>query len=359
MDISKIDKNFAIETSFKEEVVLYDAENDPVKIHGIFKEHGKFVRMPYDIGKNVNSGVEYLLFNTAGGRARFATDSPYIAIKSEMNGASHMTHMAMAGSAGFDLYVEDDEFGETYVSTYRPPLDAKKGFDGIAHIDVSEKKMRTFTIHFPTYSCVNKLYIGLAPNSKLEKAKPYINTKPIVYYGSSITQGGCVSKPGDTYQDFISRRFNVDYINLGFSGSAKGEDVISDYIKSLDMSIFVYDYDHNAPTPEHLKNTHEKMFLNIRKAHPDIPVIIMSRPRFILNDHAMQCLEVIKQTYNNAVMRGDKNVYLLTGAELTALCKNEGTVDGTHPTSFGFFSMAKAVGDVIEDIITRDPEVLK
>ena len=54
--------------------------------------------------------------------------------------------------------------------------------------------------------------------------------------------------------------------------------------------------------------------------------------------------------YNNAVANGDKNVYLLTGADLTALCGNEGTVDNAHPTDFGFASMAMAVSEVFSNI---------
>ena len=50
------------------------------------------------------------------------------------------------------------------------------------------------------------------------------------------------------------------------------------------------------------------------------------------------------------VASGDKNVYYIDGKELTALCKDNGTVDGTHPTDFGFFSMATAIMKVLETI---------
>ena len=63
----------------------------------------------------------------------------------------------------------------------------------------------------------------------------------------------------------ISREFNYDYINLGFSGNAKGEVEIIEYINNLDMSIFVYDYDHNAATLDGLQSAHEKQFLAIQK----------------------------------------------------------------------------------------------
>ena len=140
----------------------------------------------------------------------------------------------------------------------------------------------------------------------------------------------------------------MDYINLGFSGNAKGEDVMIDYLASLKTSLFFLDYDHNAPTVEHLAATHEKLFLAFRKTHPETPVIMMSRPKAILVDWEQRRREVVETTYKNALARGDKNVHFLDGAALTALCGNEGTVDNCHPTDYGFASMAKAIIELIE-----------
>ena len=150
-----------------------------------------------------------------------------------------------------------------------------------------------------------------------------------------------------SYQAIISRTFNYDYINLGFSGSAKAEDEMIEYIKNLDMSIFVYDYDHNAPTIEHLEKTHEKMFKAIREKNPLLPVIIMSRPKHFLTAEEKVRRGIIETTYKNAISSGDKNVYFLDGEALTLLCKDSGTVDNCHPTDFGFASIAKALSDVI------------
>ncbi len=340
-DISKVDNNFKVETQIeKKDIKFFKIDDAPFKIYGVFKENGKYRRMPDNIARNVSEGVYRLHTNTAGGRVRFITDSPYIAIHAKMDGLGKMPHFALTGSIGFDLYVNN-----YYAKTFVPPFDIKDGYESI--FEFEKKEEREITINFPLYSNVSELYIGLQETSFLAEAKSYKNTKPIVYYGSSITQGGCASRPGMAYQSIVSRNFDYDYINLGFSGNAKAEDEMIEYLKNLDMSIFVYDYDHNAPTVEHLAKTHEKMFKAIREKNPLLPVIIMSRPKHFLTEEEKTRRSIIETTYLNAVAAGDKNVYFIDGEALTDLCKDSGTVDNCHPTDFGFASMAKALTEVI------------
>ena len=341
-DISEIDKNFKVETQIQARgLKFYDIKEAPFKVYGVFHDGKTFRRMPDDVAKTVSEGVHYGVKYTAGGRVRFRTSSRYVAIhyKGEMG---KMPHFAFSGSCGFDIYV-----GDRYTASYIPPLDNKKGYEAL--IILGESEMREITINFPTYSIVEELYIGLDETADLEAPTPYRIEKPVVYYGSSITQGGCSSRPGTCYQPYITRRFDCDHINLGFSGNAKGEQEMADYIAGLDMSLFVYDYDHNAPSVEHLEETHEKMFKTIREKNPYLPVIMMSRPKFYLTDVELQRLEIVKKTYENAVADGDKNVYFIDGRDLCKYCKNEGTVDNCHPTDLGFYSMALVLGDFIEE----------
>jgi len=205
----------------------------------------------------------------------------------------------------------------------------------------------------PHSSEVVDLYIGLAEGSTLSPAAPYADRKPFVYYGSSITQGGCASRPGNSYQNFILRRFHTDYINLGFSGSARGEKSTSDYINDLEMSIFIYDYDHNAPTAEHLWKTHERMFKEIRDKHPDLPIILMSIPIRHQTQWHLDRFAAVEKTYRNAIAAGDQNVYFIPGPELMKYADNHGTVDNSHPNDFGFYSMSRVLGDLIEEILNK------
>ncbi len=343
-NISDVDKNFKVETKIdKPDIKFYDIKQKPFKIYGIEHIGGKFRRMPEEVAGNTNEGVLSLHTHTAGGRVRFKTDSPYLALNIKYGYCSKMPHMAFSGSIGFDVYVKEEK--ETYFKSYVPPVDVADSFEQVQPLDTPG--MKDIVINFPTYSEVKELYIGLSENAVVCEPTPYKYEKPIVYYGSSITQGGCSSRPGMAYQSIVSRRFDANFINLGFSGSAKGEDVMAEYIKTLPMSVFVYDYDHNAPDVEHLKNTHQRMYKIIREANPDLPIIIMGAPKY---NYPKDRFAVIKATYDNAKARGE-NVYLLNGKQLMELAEYDGTVDYCHPNDLGFVSMAKAVGDVLEEIL--------
>jgi len=327
----------------KEGMVFYNIDSAPFEIYGIYRDGEKYRRMPADVAETVNPGVLANHAHTAGGRVRFITDSPYVAIHAEMGKLYKADHFPFTGSIGFDLYVDN-----RYERTFRPDYNIIDTLDRINTYDGSG--MHEITIHFPLYSEVKALYIGLDENATVCEAKPYRNEKPIVYYGSSITQGGCASTPGMAYQNIVTRRLMLDHVNLGFSGNAKGEDTMIEYLAGLDMAMFVQDYDHNAPTVEHLRATHEKLYKAVRAAHPDIPILMMSRPKHRLTKDEVARRAVVETTYKNALAAGDNNVYFLDGAALTELCCDEGTVDNTHPTDYGFVSMANAVCKVIEKI---------
>ena len=347
-EISHIDSNFKVDTQLCEtDIRFYDVKQEPFQLHGVFYASGQFRRIPQEVAKSVSEGVYSLHSHTAGGRVRFRTDSPYIAIHATMPQVGKMSHFALTGSAGFDLYIRDGS--EKYWKSFVPPFDILDGYESIVYFDSAQ--MRDVTIHFPLYSDVSELYIGLRSDALVGQAQRYRVEKPIVYYGSSITQGGCASRPGNSYESMISRRLDADYINLGFSGNAKGEPAIAQYIAGIDMAAFVYDYDYNAPTVEHLENTHRKMYDIIRKAYPALPIILLSRPAFRLSAEEQRRLDVIRRTYEAAKAAGDDHVFLIDGSALMALAQCEGTVDGCHPNDLGFASMAKAVGDVLEQVL--------
>ena len=341
-NLSKNSLNFPPELT-RPGMRFLDARTAPIQIYGVFYEDGRFRRMPRGVAEGINEGVLALHANTAGGRARFSTDSPYLALHAITPAPGRMPHFAFTGSAGFDVYVNN-----VYYKTFLPSMTGET-VDGV--IDFADAGPREITVHFPLYSDVTQLYFGLSEGCALTAPAPYKDVPPVVYYGSSITQGGCASRPGLAYQNILTRMLNTDHVNLGFSGNAKGEPAAAQYIAGLTMSVFVFDYDHNAPDPDHLRRTHEPMFKTVRAAHPTLPVVFMSRPKFVLTPDEEERLAIITQTYENARAAGDDNVYLLPGPTLTALCECEGTVDDCHPNDLGFYSMARALYPVLKQLV--------
>lgn len=327
------------------DIIYRDVTEAPFRVHGLLRENGRFVRLPEAVARAANEGVAALFANTAGGRVRFATDSDYVAIHAETSGVGKMGHFAPSGSAGFDLYADG-----AFAGTFIPPYDQKDGYDAI--LCLPGRGRREITVNFPLYSNVEALSVGLSAQALLEEAAPYRHSLPVVYYGSSITQGGCASRPGLSYQSLLSRALNTDYVNLGFSGSCKAEDAITEYLCTLPMSVFVYDYDHNAPDPDYLAATHEKLFLALRRARPTLPVVMMTRPKFTLNGDDRKRRGIVQATFDRARAAGDENVFFLDGPALMALCGDEGTVDGCHPNDLGFFSMAAALEKVLRTLLT-------
>jgi len=344
--LESIDINLKISTDIeKSDICFYSVLQAPFRLHGIYYNGGKFRRIPEEIAKTVNPGVHYLHGNTSGGRVRFKTNSKYIAISTMLANVGKMDHFALTGSAGFDLFVDNH-----FVTSFRPPFEIEDSYQSI--FEFADNSMREILINFPLYSDVCQLHIGLQKDADVEASTPYSTEKPVVFYGSSITQGGCASRPGNSYPAILSRWFDFDFINLGFSGNAKGEQEMAKYIARLDMTLFVLDYDHNAPDLEHLKNTHYAFYQTIRSAHPDLPILMMSsisQPH--IQDHYFERRDAIHNSFLKAKETGDENVYFWDGSKEFAPYANYGTVEGCHPNDCGFYGMAVSLSPLFKDII--------
>lgn len=355
MDITKFDKNFSVNFEEPADIEWYDVRELPFSLHGVFyaESEGIYRRMPKAVAEATGEGVAYLSKNTAGGRVRFATDSPYVAIKAVEPYVVPFSHMTILGQCGFSLYAED-RFEGRYMPSFESIVQGKEAgtfsFGGICYRKASLAEM---TLFFPLYNGVHALYIGLKKGSVIETVT-YKHRDPIVFYGSSITQGGCASKPGDDYISRLSMRLHTDIVNLGFSGSALAEDAMIEYLCGLQPSVFVLDYDHNAPNTDYLEKTHDRLYRAVRAAHPNTPIVLMSAPCFqgaTEQDtwYADRC-RLIKRNYDRAIDEGDTALYFVSGDGMFG-DEESGTVDGCHPNSVGFYRMANAVGEVLAKLL--------
>ena len=354
LTLAQIDPNFAIpEKVAPADLQYYDPTEEPFRVYGLIlptKEENYYHRMPTAVAKATNPGVFDLEQHTAGGRIRFCTDSPYVVVRVSFPKASHHSHMPKTGGTGMDLYEKDGDGSQRYVGTFIPPYDAETGFESM--VKFPEAGMHEVTVNMPSYNRVTRIQIGVSNSAKLEKAPDYRYERPVVFYGSSITQGGCASRPGNAYTSLLCRTCDCNYINLGFSGNGKGETVMAEYIAGLDMSVFVMDYDHNAPTPEHLQATHEPFFKIIREKNPELPVLMVTRPKLHLTADDRRRWKIIHTTYENAVKAGDRNVYFVDGNAFFRDVAGEGaTVDNCHPNDLGFWAMARYMEPVLRQAL--------
>ena len=343
--IDELDLNMAVTTRLDDPEILWQDPHDaPFVLNGFTEPQSKgepFRRLPKAVAEATSEGVAALALNTAGGRVRFRTDSPYVAIHAEMANICRMDHMAFTGIYGFDLYQRIDE-NETYIGTFRPSVGMENGYE--SKLMLRGEGAKEITINFPLYNGVDKLFIGVKEGSSIDAPRRYAHPVPVVYYGSSITQGGCASRPGNSYQAMITRALDCDHINLGFSGNAKGEEAIVNYMASLQMSVFVCDYDHNAPTVEHLKNTHLPLYRAIRKAQPNLPIILVTKPDHQFEEETEIRRQIILETYHTALAEGDKNIAFIDGATLfQGEMADSCTVDTCHPNDLGFYRMSRTL----------------
>jgi len=349
MKISDLDKNFKVEFSLEgENISWFDTKEEPFKVYGMcsYEKGDLFRRIPQAVAESVSDGVVKTGKCSAGGRIRFRTNSRRIAMKAELPKWGNMWHMTFVGSSGFDLYAYNNDGENRYMASLRPK-EQKELYEALVTTD---GEWRTYTINMPLYKPVIEVSIGLDADAEIEEPQPYTYEKPVLFYGSSITQGGCASRPGNAYVNMISNMLDCDVINLGFSGNAKGEKNMVDYLASLDASVFVCDYDHNAPNPEWLRDTLAPLYDTYRKERPDTPFIFVSRPDFY--EHIQENVErreIVREAYERALALGDKNVDFVDGSKLfDGPFSDSCTVDGGHPNDLGFFRMAIGIGAAVE-----------
>ena len=350
--LAKFDQNMTSQSGIRHEEGLFfpDPFVPPFRLSGFYwyAQDQKLHRLPAQIAQQVSAGVAYLAQQTAGGNISFRTDSNRLYVEADVTEAELSQKLTTCGRSGFDIYMRRDARARlTYVKTVLPEPGVKHMYLDIP--DLSALKLDgngdwvEILINFPPYDGVERLKIGLELGCTILPPTPYTTEAPVVFYGSSITQGGCASRPGNAYPNHLCRRLNVPLVNLGFSGSAKGEPLMAQTIAGMNMSAFVMDYDHNAPTPEHLEQTHEPFFQCIREAQPELPIVIVSRSS---PDTALTPIrkEIVLRTYRNAVAAGDQHVWFVDGEALFGTQDRDAcTVDGTHPNDLGFLRMADGI----------------
>jgi hypothetical protein len=316
------------ETEAAEEIVWTDARELTVEGKGWTDTETFYDRLPAKAKGVVREPVWGLSLDSAGYCVRFVTQSPTIRVKWDLRKAQlAMEHMPATGVSGVDLYARQGT-GWRFVGNGRPTKQSNEA--AFANPGLTE-----FMLYLPLYNGVTAVSVGV-PQSKSLSPAP-VRGKPVVFYGTSITQGGCASRPGMAYTAIVGRKLDVPVINLGFSGNGQGEPEMADLLAELDPSVYVFDALWNM-TPQFVTERTAPFVRKLRAAHPETPIVLVEDCA-VRNNIPTPKGKLLREIFAALQKEGVPGLYFIS-AEGMMGPDDEGTVDCCHPTDLGFMHQA-------------------
>ena len=298
----------------------------------------------------VRPEVWELAVQPSGGRIRFSSDTTALGIHVSYDEITPGHNMCTIGKAGFALYVD----GEFWKAAW--PEGAGESeflfFEGV------ERRAKEITIYLPLYQGVRVLGIGVDEGAGVSPPRQFAVERPVAFYGSSITQGGCASQPGMSYQAILGRMLNIDFVNLGFSGEGRGEPEMARAFAEIDGSSFVVDFAQNCRTVEEMRENYGPFLTAIRALHTDAAIVCVT-PIFATSElydgGQRKRLSAMREVVRDAVAArwsgGDRNVRIVEGTTLISTSEGDSFVDGVHPNDLGFQRMAERLAPVVADAL--------
>lgn len=334
---------------------FYDAIQFPLLGSATHYAGNRYERFPDSLKVVSRPALWHLSRNSAGMAIRFRSNTTRIGLKWEVLQNFHMNHMTDVGVKGLDLYCWEEEENKWYfVNSARP---SGKVNEAIVIADMLPEE-REFMLYTPLYDGLVSLHLGIDSMAVIEQ--PHLKSpereKPIVFYGTSIMQGGCASRPGMAHTNIISRRLNRECINLGFSGNAFLDLEVARILADVDAGVYVLDFVPNASV-EQMKEYMETFYRIIRDKRPYTPIIFIEDPIFTHTRFSqsiateVRCKnETINQLFSEQKKKGEKNIWLIHSDNMIGK-DGETTVDGIHFTDLGMMRYADLVCPMIKQCL--------
>lgn len=319
-------------------------------------------RLPARAEGLVREPVWSLSRHSAGICLRFHTDAAEIHARWELTSARlAMNHMAATGVSGLDLYVRDAEGRWRWLAVGRP-AEQTNSVRLVAGVPARKGGAREYLLYLPLYNGVRSAAIGVPESAVLTagEPRPAGRSKPIVFYGTSITQGGCASRTGMVHTALLGRWFDRPVINLGFSGNGRMEKEVAELMAEIDAALFVIDCLPNIQA-EQVRQRTRPLVEALRDRRPETPILLVEDRRytdsFLLpakQQRNQTSQAALKTVYQELTASGVQHLHYLAGDHLLGE-DGEGTVDSSHPTDLGFWRQAVAFHTAMEPILGKSP----
>lgn len=352
-------------------LLFSQAPKEPVKIEwqeaakiGLENQGWKETLAPYDrlpaeLEKKARPPVWGLSRNSAGLACRFVSNSSQIHAKWTLTSTNlALPHMPATGVSGLDLYMKDDKGEWRWLANGRPTAQSNQA----TLVSSMGDQKREYLLYLPLYNGVKEVQIGVAPGKLLEKAPDRAAhlSQPILYYGTSIAQGGCASRPGMAHTNILSRMLDRPVINLGFSGNGTLDIELVPYFAQVDACCYVLDCLPNLDA-KRITERLEPFVIALRKAKPLTPILLVEdrtySPGMFLKQ-ARERNDSNRKAHSEAIQRlkdrGITGLFLQPGEPLLGK-DNEGTVDGSHPTDLGFLRYAEVMLPTLKPLMPTPP----
>jgi lysophospholipase L1-like esterase len=334
------------------DVVWHEATELEIEGRGWTDTETPYDRLPARAKGSVPDSVWGLSKQSAGLCVRFQTNARTVSVQWDLNADSlAMPHMPATGVSGVDLYRREAGGTWRFVMNGRPAH--RSGNTMTANLSADAAPTECL-LYLPLYNGVSRLQIGVPAGADIGKAAPRLEAKrrPIAYYGTSIAQGGCASRPGMAHVAILGRMLDRPIINLGFSGSGRMEPAVSALLAELDPALYVIDCLWNMgdiPAPEFTSRV-TTLVESIRKAHPHTPILFVGQSQ-INPGKRPSTLEALQSSIVQR-LRGSGDAGLSAFAGRTLLgTDGEGTVDGVHPNDLGMMRQADALAPAIARLL--------
>lgn len=325
----------------KDDSKYYGKESFLIEGTGVAEseKESPYDRLPALSKAKVRKAVWDLSKNSAGITVRLITNSTSVKVKWEVLNDTKMNHMAETGIKGVDLYCKVN--GKwTYVNTGRPSGKVNQA----TLVSTLVPGEREFKIYLPLYDGTVKLEVGVDSTATVRKPAQE-TTLPIVFYGTSILQGGCASRPGMAFTNIISRKLNVDCYNFGFSGNGRMDQPVVDVIAGIKASFYVIDCLPNM-TAKQVTDSVIPLARAIRAKNPNTPLVFVENIEYArvpfeagLKKLTADKNQALKTEFDKLKKEGVKGLFYISAAGAVGT-DNEGSVDGTHLTDLGFMRYA-------------------
>jgi hypothetical protein len=297
-------------------------------------------RLPERMKRRVREPVWALAQSPSGGRIRFATDASALGLRLHYPALHYMNNMPRTGQLGVDLWV-GGEYWKPVIPTESSDVEE------VCFANLPAER-REVCLYLGLYGPVEVRAIGLSEGASIEPPAAFAVERPVAYYGSSITQGGCASRAGMSYQAIVSRALKLDFVNLGFSGQGRGEPELAEAMAEIEACCYVIDFCQNCPSAEYLEEVYAPFLGIIRQARPETPMICVT-PIFSTSEvwggatRLADMRTVIREAVAEREREGDEHITLVEGYDMLGPDDRDGLVDASHPNDIGFSSMARGL----------------